>query len=108
MARKQYEKNVEVAEAEVDNPKDDLDLLLLGDSVVEFFTGSAIGVDLFPAQRLAYKKLLRGKKDGDVYGLALGVSGDRCPNLLFRVLNGELPAKLDPPIIWMVIGLNVS
>lgn len=40
-------------------------------------------------------------------GLALGISGDRTPNLLWRLQNGELPTKgFNPKVIWIMTGAN--
>lgn len=30
----------------------------------------------------------------------------QCPQLLYRLQNGELPSSLDPPVIWLLIGTN--
>jgi beta-glucosidase len=43
---------------------------------------------------------------GDVHGLALGLAGDRCPQLLYRLKWGEMPDSLQPKVWWLLIGTN--
>jgi hypothetical protein len=85
------------------------DLVLYGDSITEFFTGTALS---FPLPTLkdnikVYEDLLRNT-DNTLYGLGLGISGDICTNLLYRIQNGELPSDMNPSMIWLLIGSNVS
>jgi hypothetical protein len=40
------------------------------------------------------------------HALALALSGDRCNNLLFRLLNGEMPDTLQAKAWWILIGTN--
>lgn len=39
-----------------------------------------------------------------VEGLALGIAGDTAPNILWRLLHGELPDWFQPKIWWIVMG----
>lgn len=39
-------------------------------------------------------------------GLPLGVAGDTAPNVLWRILHGELPYYLKPQVFWIVLGTN--
>lgn len=43
---------------------------------------------------------------GDFNGIALGISGDTAPNLLWRLMNGEMPFGLNPKVWWVHIGIN--
>jgi len=38
--------------------------------------------------------------------LPLGIAGDKCPELLWRIQNGEMPEDLNPKIWWILIGIN--
>ena len=85
------------------------DLVLYGDSITEFWTGTALGLGrlLLKDSRAVYEDLLRNT-EAPLYGLGLGISGDLCTNLLYRIQNGELPADLNPTMIRILIGSNVS
>jgi hypothetical protein len=39
-----------------------------------------------------------------VEGLALGIAGDTAPNVLWRLLHGELPDWFQPKIWWIIMG----
>merc|ERR1719203_1355390 len=39
-------------------------------------------------------------------GLPLGIAGDTAPNVLWRILHGELPYYLKPQVFWIVLGTN--
>jgi lysophospholipase L1-like esterase len=41
-----------------------------------------------------------------IVGLPLGIAGDRCNNLLFRLQHGELANNLNPKVWWILIGTN--
>jgi hypothetical protein len=41
-----------------------------------------------------------------VKGVALGMTGDHSANVLWRLLNGDLPDDFDPPIWWVVVGME--
>mmetsp|Transcript_7030 Transcript_7030/g.13253 ORF Transcript_7030/g.13253 Transcript_7030/m.13253 type:complete len:467 (-) Transcript_7030:137-1537(-) len=43
---------------------------------------------------------------GQLDGLALGIAGDKSPNLLWRLQNGELPEMLTAKVFWVLIGTN--
>ena len=36
----------------------------------------------------------------------MGISGDTAPNLLWRLMNGEMPFGLNPKVWWVHIGIN--
>ena len=102
-----------------------LDMVLVGDSLVEHWLGTEHGVPQVALQSHAtlYQNLFRNNKNRNpnasssllLRGLALGISGDTAPNLLYRLsddMHGELPSALDaassfcPPLWWIVIGMN--
>lgn len=39
-------------------------------------------------------------------GVALGIAGDTSPNVLFRLLYGEMPEYFQPKIWWLSLGNN--
>lgn len=39
-------------------------------------------------------------------GVALGIAGDTSPNVLFRLLHGEMPDYFTPKVWWILIGNN--
>jgi hypothetical protein len=39
-------------------------------------------------------------------GVALGIAGDTSPNVLFRLLHGEMPDYFQPKIWWLSLGNN--
>jgi hypothetical protein len=107
--KKQHQENNERAAKSTSNATRALDIVLYGDSITEFWTGTALGLLRLSLKdsRAEYEDLLRDT-DAPLYGLGLGIAGDFCTNLLYRILNGELPADLNPTLIWILIGSNVS
>jgi lysophospholipase L1-like esterase len=96
--------NVEAAKG-----KTDLDVLLLGDSITEGWHGTSRGHEIARAQGASsiFRKYFDGEgTDAKYEGLAIGISGDTSPNLLWRMQNGELPDALNPKVIWLLIGTN--
>jgi hypothetical protein len=41
-----------------------------------------------------------------VEGVALGIAGDTAPNVLWRLLHGEMPDYLQPKVWWLSLGNN--
>jgi hypothetical protein len=57
------------------------------------------------------------KKLGNIYqqnfgptstidGITLGIAGDTSPNILWRIMNGEMPNDFNPKVWWLVLGMN--
>jgi lysophospholipase L1-like esterase len=84
----------------------ELDVLLLGDSITEHWIGTDLGYENpeFEECQQIYQQLFLDNPN--VRGLALGIGGDRCPQLLYRLQNGEFPPELQVPIVWINIGTN--
>lgn len=87
-----------------------LDLVIMGDSITEFMLGT------YKNQRLSnlaqtsdlYQRLFR-TEDALIRGLALGLSSDKCENMLYRLQNGEMPPDdimNNPFVWWILIGTN--
>jgi lysophospholipase L1-like esterase len=80
-----------------------LDVVFLGDSIFEhWITGTDLTTPKVYLKGMPelWKSLFEG------HALALALSGDRCKNLLFRLLNGEMPDTLQPKAWWILIGTN--
>mmetsp|Transcript_5331 Transcript_5331/g.6210 ORF Transcript_5331/g.6210 Transcript_5331/m.6210 type:complete len:396 (+) Transcript_5331:118-1305(+) len=87
----------------------DIDILLIGDSIVEGWMGTLRGHEIARAYgvREIFAKLFDATGNEAKYeGIALGISGDTSSNLLWRLQNGELPDNLNPKVIWVLIGSN--
>jgi len=85
-----------------------LDVAFLGESIVEEMDGRWMGraqsTGLKGVER-AFKKQFQGKKSG-MEGVALGIAGDTSPNVLWRLLHGEMPPEFNPRVWWIVLGMN--
>ena len=84
-----------------------LDVVLLGDSITEHWLGTDLGVPYksWRGQQRQYVSLFYKSEGGQLDGLALGIGGDRTPNVLYRLLNGH-HERLEPKIWWLLVGTN--
>jgi arylsulfatase A-like enzyme/lysophospholipase L1-like esterase len=72
--------------------KGDYDMLFIGDSITHGWEGPGKPVwDEFYAERKA---------------LNIGFGGDRTEQVIYRLLNGELPESVDPKVAVIMIGTN--
>jgi lysophospholipase L1-like esterase len=94
-----------------------LDVVLLGDSITEHWLGTRFGMkeQTLSEHFQVYQELFQNGNNNDaVSGLALGIGGDNCPHLLYRLLNGEMAelhsnassSALQPAVWWILIGTN--
>jgi len=85
-----------------------LDVVFLGDSITEQRTGKFFGkdVDQFKSNAKVFRKNYSRESGARYEGLALGIAGDTAPNLLWRIMHGEMPDDLNPRIWWITIGTN--
>eukprot|EP00584_Thalassiosira_punctigera_P019308 CAMPEP_0172552348 /NCGR_PEP_ID=MMETSP1067-20121228/44384_1 /TAXON_ID=265564 ORGANISM="Thalassiosira punctigera, Strain Tpunct2005C2" /NCGR_SAMPLE_ID=MMETSP1067 /ASSEMBLY_ACC=CAM_ASM_000444 /LENGTH=487 /DNA_ID=CAMNT_0013340311 /DNA_START=115 /DNA_END=1578 /DNA_ORIENTATION=+ len=85
-----------------------LDVVFIGDSLTEQRQGTMMGkpVTDFDGIKEVFDKTFTKDKGGDFNGIALGISGDTSANLLWRLMNGEMPYGLTPKVWWLGIGLN--
>jgi len=97
--------NLDAAKA-VDN--NDIDVVFFGDSIIEGWKGTSYGFRKGnkDGNLSVFRSLFTRDGGGKYEGLLLGISGDTSPNLLWRIQNKELPSFLNPPVIWLLIGLN--
>jgi len=92
-----------------------LDVAFIGENIVESWAGRSIGIrtaGMKPMQHLFeqyFHKEGGGNEEkggGKFNGLPLGIAGDTAPNVLWRILHGEIPYYLNPKVFWIVIGTN--
>ncbi|KAL7574670.1 hypothetical protein ACA910_003015 [Epithemia clementina (nom. ined.)] len=110
-----------------------LDLVFLGESVVEEMDGRWMGQGRSPAleqmAQLFQKRFVRAKRSdvegkgdtkdssdngenasegngasGRLNAAALGIAGDTAPNILWRLMHGEM--QVEPKIWWLSLGMN--
>jgi lysophospholipase L1-like esterase len=94
-----------------------LDVVLLGDSITEHWLGTDLGAAYTTLSEhfQVYQELFRNKNSDNnnaTSGLALGIGGDTCPHLLYRLMNGEMAelhssassSALQPAVWWILIG----
>lgn len=88
--------------------ENDVDVLFLGDSLTEGWLGTSYGRKHAVVHNVpqVFKSMFSIQDEGLYEGLALGISGDTAPNLLWRIQNGEIPPNLHPSVIWVLIGTN--
>jgi lysophospholipase L1-like esterase len=100
--QKVHQMNVDAA-----SKKTNIDVLFLGDSITEGWHGTSRGHEIARAKgaQAVFSRFFEGK-DAKYDGLALGISGDTSPNVLWRIQNGELPNSLHPKVIWLLLGTN--
>ncbi|KAL7555219.1 hypothetical protein ACHAWF_018964 [Thalassiosira exigua] len=85
-----------------------LDVIFVGDSITEQRQGTQMGrpVDDYVGIKEVFGKTFTREKGGDFEGVAMGVAGDTTKNLLWRLINGEMPYGLTPRVWWVGIGIN--
>ena len=95
-----FERNQNMAASAIEG----LDVVLLGDSIFEFWLGTQL------ASRMAFLANMTDlwKSTWEGHAIPLAISGDRCNHLLYRLQNGELPQSLNPTAWWILIGTNDS
>jgi len=92
----------------LDESEYSLDVVFLGDSITEQRQGTQMGkpVEAYTGIKEIFDKTFTKDKGGDFNGIAMGIAGDTAPNLLWRVMNGEMPYGLTPKVWWVGIGVN--
>ncbi|KAL3787869.1 hypothetical protein HJC23_000411 [Cyclotella cryptica] len=86
----------------------ELDVVFVGDSITEQRQGTSMGRENedYVGIKEVFQKTFSKEKGGDFNGIALGIAGDTAPNLLWRLMNGEMPYGLNPKVWWVGIGIN--
>jgi lysophospholipase L1-like esterase len=106
--------NVELARAAIINKStkgsmfQKLDVVFLGDSITEGWRGTSFGRTVEDKQENAkvFDEYFNTETGGQLDGLVLGIAGDKSPNLLWRLQNGEMPEMLTAKVFWVLIGTN--
>lgn len=85
-----------------------LDVVFIGDSITEGWRGTSFGKPIVTKQENIeiFGKFFDTDRGGQLDGLVLGIAGDKSPNLLWRIQNGEMPKTLKSKIFWLLIGTN--
>jgi len=85
-----------------------LDVVFVGDSITEQRQGTMMGKPAtnFDGIQEVFAKTFTKDKGGDFNGIAMGIAGDTATNLLYRLINGEMPYGLTPKVWWVGIGIN--
>lgn len=93
-----FERNQVIGLTGPDNP----DVAFLGDSIMELWLGTIMAT---PTENMLSVTELFIDLFQD-HAVVLGLSGDRCKHLLYRLQNGEMPDSLNPAAWWILIGTN--
>lgn len=90
------------------SPFRELDVVFFGDSITEGWRGSSFGQKSDKKQEnvRVFEDLFDMDYGGEYDGLALGIAGDKNPNLLWRLQHGEMPRALKSKVFWLLIGTN--
>jgi lysophospholipase L1-like esterase len=85
-----------------------LEVVFLGDSITEHWLGWALGAQSKKWENISkvYEDLFTTEGGGEIDGIVLGISGERCRNVLYRLQHELLGDDLDPKVFWLLIGTN--
>jgi lysophospholipase L1-like esterase len=86
----------------------ELDVAFLGGSIVEEIQGRWMGSSQ-DADLQSLSRLFRANFQGTnskIQGVALGIAGDSSPNVLYRIMHGEMPEEFNPRVWWIHLGMN--
>ena len=90
--------------------QNDLDVLLIGDSITERWTGTRHMGERgpYPEYRAVFEQTFdkATHPEAPLQGVALGSSGDTTNHLLWHLQNGMLPDDLNPSVLFLLIGTN--
>jgi hypothetical protein len=80
-------------------------------NVVEEIDGRWMGIrnrsEGLSKLEMIFNQHFRKKLGNATYeGVALGIAGDTSPNVLFRLLHGEMPDYFQPKVWWLSLGNN--
>lgn len=110
-----WERAVKRHIAMIETEPEDPDVVFLGQSLVEVLNGRINGMDksssteYFAKVHAYFDSHFGGTgqgTDSNVKALAMGLTGDSASNVLWRLMNGELPDDFNPPIWWLVLGME--
>jgi lysophospholipase L1-like esterase len=96
-----------LVESAADAATEELDVVLLGDSITEHWYGTGdMGTVARSKERVNFEQFFDKKSGAPLQGLALGTSADASTNLLWHLQNGMLPDQLQPKVWLLLIGTN--
>jgi len=90
------------------NKNNPLDVVLIGDSLIELWNGTMnLGARKIPAMRQVFDEFFKKAGGGAIEGLALGSSADQISHLLWHLQKGILEPDTLQPKVWLIlIGTN--
>ena len=86
-----------------------LDVAFVGESVIEEMDGRWMGLQRgsnLKNLETIFNSHFSRKGGGRVDGVALGIAGDTAPNVLWRLLHGEMEPYFNPRVWWVSLGMN--
>jgi len=86
----------------------DIDVAFIGDGLIEARAGRMMGTPSPMLEKIkkTFDKQFSKSNDGEYNGIALGISDDNSPSLLWRLMKGETSPFIDPKVWWINIGRN--
>jgi lysophospholipase L1-like esterase len=85
-----------------------IEVAFVGDSITEHWLGTSFGNTVPKLQEIVpvFQKLFTRAGGSEIDGIVLGISSERCRNVLYRLQNGLLGNDLRPKVFWLLIGTN--
>ena len=85
-----------------------LDVVLLGDSITDHWMGLSLGDPSKKFENITpvFQSLFQRENGGEIDGIELGLSGEKCTNVLYRLQQGILGDIIQPKVFWLLIGTN--
>ena len=100
---KAFLRNQELVADLVEHHQAALDVVLVGDSIVEHIQGKEETLTSLQRDHEVFEKLFTKQGGGFIDGLPLGIAGDRCSNLLYRLERGSLADPAFAPKVWWIL-----
>ena len=86
-----------------------VDVAFLGESLIEEMDGRWLGMTQgghLESLAKMFNKRFQKSAGADLEAVPLGIAGDSSPNVLWRLLHGEMPESFSPPVWWLSLGMN--
>lgn len=77
-----------------------IDVVFVGESLVEEWAGRNSGIEDMLITKNLFQERFNKTLGAQVNGVAVGISGDTAPNVLWRLRNGEI-GSLKPKVWWL-------
>lgn len=103
-----HEELVQFARQAINAPNGKIDLVMIGDSIIERWNGTrSMGQQLADEFLPVFEQYFIKHGGSDLEAIALGSSGDTSNNLLWHLSNGILDIKELQPSVWFImVGTN--